>query len=144
MPTRSSKLSVWTCAACGRQFARAKQSHSCKPQSVGSHFAGKDPALRELFDLIVGRLEKTGDVRADAVQSSIHLIGTHPFAGVQVRREYLRISFLSQHPIDSPRITGRLVLGPRRVEHVVLVRGKNDVKGELLKWLADAQRMQSR
>jgi hypothetical protein len=138
----SAKASGWTCTSCGRRFARARQSHSCNPRSVDSHFADKDPRLREAFDVLARKLEKAGAFRVDAVKTSIHLISRHHFGGVTVRRDSLRLGFLARAPIDSPRIVHSLRLGPNRVEHVVVVRGKEDVDAELIRWLTNAQQLQ--
>jgi uncharacterized protein DUF5655 len=133
----------WVCPACGRRFARARQSHSCNPRTVESHFEGKDPSLRGIFDTLVRKLSKTGPLRVDAVQTSIHLISRHHFGGVTVRRDSLRLGFLASKPISSARIAHRLVLGPNRVEHVVVLKDEADVDDELIRWLSDAQRLQS-
>ncbi len=135
--------SGWVCPTCRRRFARAKQWHSCKPQRIDVHFVDKDPKLRHLFDLLIHQLKKTGPLRVDAVKSSINLISRHHFGGVTVRREHLRVGFLAPQLIDSPRIAHHHTLGPNRVGHAVVISGKKDVDAELLRWLADAQRLQS-
>ncbi len=137
------KSAVWICPACGRRFARARQWHSCKPQSIDSHFAGKDPALRDLFDHLLTNLRKTGPLRVDAVKTSINLVSRHHFGGVSVRRDHLRLGFLARAPITHPRIVRHEPLGPERVGHSVVIRDKKDIDSTLLAWLSDAQRMQS-
>jgi hypothetical protein len=136
-------LAGWTCPTCRRRFARAKQWHSCQSRRIDSHFVDKDPALREAFDVLVRRLKKTGPLRIDAVKTSINLISRHHFGGVTVRRDYLRIGFLAPDSIDSARIVHRQRLGPNRVGHTVVIGGKEDVNAELLRWLANARRLQS-
>jgi hypothetical protein len=134
----SAKASGWTCTSCGL--------HECdclaNPRSVDSHFADKDPRLREAFDVLARKLETAGAFRVDAVKTSIHLISRHHFGGVTVRRDSLRLGFLARAPIDSPRIVHSLRLGPNRVEHVVVVRGKEDVDAELIEWLTNGQQLQ--
>ena len=120
-----------------------KQWHSCKPRSIDSHFVGKDSVLRQLFDFLIRKLKKAGPLRIDAVKTSINLISRHHFGGVTVRGEYLRLGFLARKPIRSARIVHSQILGPNRVGHSVLIRGKEDVDAELLRWLTDAQDLQS-
>ena len=139
----SANASGWICPTCRRQFARAKQSHSCKSQRIDLHFVDKDPALRQLFDFLIRRLKKTGPLRIDAVKTSINLISRHHFGGITVRRKYLRLGFLAPKSIDSARIVQRQTLGPNRVGHSVVISGKKDIDAELLRWLAGAQRLQS-
>jgi hypothetical protein len=79
----------------------------------------------------------------DAVKTSIHLISRHHFAGVTVRGDFLRISFLARAPLRNARIERTQVLGPTRVEHTVVIRTRSDVDAELVGWLRDAQQQQS-
>jgi hypothetical protein len=133
----------WRCPICHRRFARLRQWHSCQSRSVDAHFADRDPALRRLFDFLIGRLEKTGPVRIDAVKSSINLVSRHHFGAVTVRSAYLRLGFVASTRIQSPRIVRNETLGPNRVGHSVVVRDKADIDAELLRWLSDAQHLQS-
>lgn len=134
---------TWICPTCSRRFARAKQWHSCKPQTIDFHFAGKDPALRRLFERLIRTLRKTGPLRVDAVKTSINLISRHHFGGVIVRRRSLRVGFLARNPIDSDRVVHRQVLGPNRVAHAIVIAGEHDVDPELLRWLTAAQHLQA-
>jgi len=135
--------SRWICPTCRRRFARAKQWHSCKPQRIDVHFVNKDSALRQLFELLIRRLKKTGPLRIDAVQTSINLISRHHFGGITVRRGYMRLGFLARQRIHSARIVHHQILGPNRVGHSVVITGTKDIDAELLRWLSDAQGLQS-
>ena len=139
---RPQKPAGWTCPRCRRLFARAKQSHSCKVQTIDTHFVDKEPSLRELFDFLMGKLERARPFRVDAVKTSINLIGPRQFGGISVRGSFLRLEFLAREPIHSLRIVERQVLGTNRVSHAVLIAREGDIDGELLGWLADAQRLQ--
>lgn len=145
MKTRRSrpKAAGWICPACGRRFTRARQWHSCGPRTVASHFDGKDPALRSLFDVLIHKLENTGPLRIDAVKSSINLISRHHFGGIAVRRGHLRVGFLARTAIRSARIVRHERLGPSRVAHSVVISRKADIDSELMRWLSGAQDLQS-
>ena len=135
---------MWICPRCSRRFANRQQAHSCRVHSIDDHFRGKDPNLRSLFDALRRALERTGPLRVDAVQSTINLISTHHFAGIAVRREYLRVGFISDREIRSSRIFRAERMGPHRVSHHVHVRSLCDLDAQLLGWLAEAQAMQAR
>ena len=134
---------AWTCPKCGRSFARARQSHSCKRTTVDVHFAGKNPALRDAFDALTTKLSKSGPLRVDSVTTAIHLISGRAFGGVTVTREAMRVGFLSPRPIKSSRIVKTLTLAPDRIEHVVVINSARDVDRELVSWLAASQRMRA-
>lgn len=53
---------MWHCEKCGRDFANRNQAHSCGKYSLDEHFAGKSPAVRELFDEVVKAIESVGPV----------------------------------------------------------------------------------
>lgn len=65
--------SLWICPICGRRFAKTKQAHSCKAQSVVNHFSGKDPRLKAIFESLIRKLKRTGPLRVDAV-NGLYLI----------------------------------------------------------------------
>lgn len=55
----------------------------------------------------------------------------------------MRLGFVASTRIQSPRIVRNETLGPNRVGHSVVVRDKADIDAELLRWLSDAQHLQS-
>ena len=80
----------------------------------------------------------------DAVESTINLISTHHFAGVAVRRDYLRVGFISDQEIRDERIARVDRIGPHRVSHHVLLCSLSDLDAQVVGWLAQAQAMQAR
>lgn len=135
---------LWKCANCGRSFAKRNQWHSCLAHGVDHHFRGKNPRLRKTYDLLIKRLRQLGPLRVDAVKSSINLASKYHFGGVSVRKDTLRLGFLSDEVIEHPRILRTERLGPRRVGHVVALRSAEDVDGRLMSWLKKAYTLQSR
>ena len=142
-PRSPSSRCLWVCPTCQRRFAKANQAHSCKETSVESHFTGKDARLRDLLDLLLERLKKTGPLRIDSVKSSINLVSRHHFGGVQVRRNYLRVGFLAASAIKDSRIVRRQVVGPRRILHAIILRSTEDLEPKVLEWLVQAQQLQA-
>jgi hypothetical protein len=63
---------------------------------------------------------------------------------VVVRKDHLRIGFLADHEIFSPRLSRVQRLGPRRFAYHVAVHSPADLDAELLGWLAEAQALQGR
>ena len=134
----------WRCGRCGRRFARTRQAHSCRVRSVVDHFRGRDPRLKALFDTLVRRLAKTGPIRVDAVESSIHLASLYHFAGIAVRRGYLRAGFAADRRVDDRRIERIERIGPRRWVHRLAIRSMADLDDELVGWFAMAQALANR
>lgn len=142
MAKRRSKL--WKCPNCGRSFAKRHRWHSCLAKSIDDHFRGKDPQLRRTCDFLVKRLRELGPLRMDAVKSSINLASKYHFGGLSVRKDYLRLGFLSDEVIGDARILRAERLGRKRVGHVVMLRSPEDVDDRLMGWLKKAYALQSR
>lgn len=135
---------TWTCPKCERTFARAKQNHACRPEaSVDDHFAGKPAPLRKAFDKIVKALEKEGPLRVSAVASSIHLAAGSTFGGVRPQKEKMRVEFLYDADIDSPRIVKRERFSATRYALHVELREAGEVDAELVGWLRRAYRLRA-
>ena len=132
------RKTLWRCPACGREFARSRQWHSCRPVPVNSHFEGRDPRLKELFDHLCRELRKFGPLRIDAVGSGINLIAKHHMGGVRVLKDRLHVGFLVNHPIENPRIARSQQVGPSAFTHAVTFADKSGLDAEVLSWLKEA------
>jgi len=135
--------SLWKCAECGRVFAKSNQWHSCQAKRVTDHFQGKVPQLKEIFDVLIQRLEESGPIRINTVKTSINLINRHHFGGTKVQRKALRVGFVTNEEIMSERIIRRQRLGPNRVGYSVNLFAWEDVDEELIERLRNAYILQS-
>jgi hypothetical protein len=131
---------LWKCPVCKRKFAQRSQAHSCRPVSIDTHFQGKPPRQKTLFEALQTKLKESGKVRVDAVPSSINLAARSHFGGVRVQRDGLRVGFVLSRPLGSDRIVQTLQLGPATYAHSVKISSEQDLDEELLGWLKEAQR----
>jgi hypothetical protein len=133
---------TWTCPKCGRSFAREGQNHSCKPApTLGSHFAERPAWMREVHDRVVKGLPR--GVRVDPVGNGIHLAAGSVFAAVKPMAKSVRVEFLWEKPLVSPRIVKTEKLSATRYALHVDVRAAEEVDAELLGWLAHAHRLRA-
>lgn len=79
----------WTCPRCGRQFVSANKWHSCEQFQIGDHFRGKDPLVRELYDLLFVTLNEFGPVTAYALKTRIVFQAETQFAAAIPRKHWL-------------------------------------------------------
>ena len=89
-------------------------------------------------------LERRGPLRVDAVASTINLVSRYHFGGIAVRRDYLRVGFVTNHVIKHQRISRVQQVGARRFHHDVVLRSARDLDDRLLGWLGESQAMQAR
>ncbi|HEX5134430.1 MAG TPA: DUF5655 domain-containing protein [Thermoanaerobaculia bacterium] len=131
------------CPACGREFPKANQWHSCAVKALDEHFRGRDPELREIFDELVRRLRRLGPIKVDPVKTSINLTARHHLGAVTVRGSFLRLGFLAEKRIEDARIVHFERLGPAKFGHSVILESIEDLDPVVMGWLAAAYRLRS-
>lgn len=134
---------LWRCPKCGRLFAKTRQSHSCAPQPVDQNFEGKPACLKEVFDELLRQVRQYGPVRTDAVKSSIHFASKHRFAAVHVLRNSLSLEFILDRKLEHQRILRSQKFGKKSYSHFVKLAHKEDIDGELMRWLRRAYALKS-
>jgi hypothetical protein len=132
-------VALWTCPACGRPFANRNQSHACRPLgSLDTHFAGKDPAVRETFDRILEVVERLGPVTVLPEKTRIALQVRMSFAALMPRRRWLDGHVVLARRVESPRFRRVDVYSPQNVVHLFRLASPAEVDGEVADWLAEA------
>ena len=127
---------LWRCPLCGRLFEKPNQSHSHYTTSITSHFEGK-PVAKELFDILLSKLETFGPLRVDAVKTSINLIAKHHFGAVHPGKKGLRLGFVLSRKVEDVRITHHEWVGGNRWGHRVSLTSLKDIDDQLLGWLKE-------
>jgi hypothetical protein len=103
--------------------------------SVKSHFEGKDPVVRQIYDALLKHSRKFGAVIEDPKKTSIHLVHKTAFAGVATRKSAIVLTLKSNQDLDSPRIHKSEQASARRFHHEVKLTSPADVDAELVGWL---------
>ena len=103
-----------------------------------SHFAGKEPLVRKIYDCLLRDLKKFGPLVEEPKKTSIHITRKTALAGVATRKAYLILTIKSDSPIDSPRVYKSEQTSAKRFHHEVKLTSVKDVDEELLGWLKNA------
>ena len=106
--------------------------------TVASHFAGKDPAARAVYDKLLAAAKELGPVREEAKKTSIHLCRDTAFAGVQVRKAHLVLTLKADRPFDSPRVHKSEQTSANRFHHELKLVSPDEIDRELRGWLKGA------
>ena len=106
--------------------------------TVESHFEGKEPAVRQIYDRLLRATGKFGPVVEEPKKTSIHLVNRTAFAGVATRKSAIVLTIKSDRKVSSPRIHKSEQVSANRFYHEVKLLSAADVDAELLKWLKDA------
>jgi hypothetical protein len=101
-------------------------------------FDGKSQSVRDLYDLLVGELNKFGPVQEIKKAISISLENRRPFASVLIRNRSIKLVLRTQHRIANQRILSIDRVDDKNYDHTVLLESKYDIDDELMQWLGEA------
>lgn len=126
MSARSQKP-LWPCPACGRGFANANQSHACGRHDLESHFAGKLPLVRGIYDAFLAMLEEIGPVTVLPEKTRIAFQTRMSFAQLTVRRRWVLGHFVLARRVEDPLFTKVETFSPRNHVHHFRLESADDV-----------------
>jgi hypothetical protein len=110
---------------------------------IKSHFDGKEPLVKDIYQQLLTGLREFGDVLESAKQTSIHLDNASGFAGVYTRKNYINLHFRLTRKIDHARFTKVEQLSANRFKYTVKLVTMDDVDEQLLGWLKEAYELAS-
>jgi hypothetical protein len=132
------KKSLWTCPRCGRQFVSVNKWHSCGHYTIESHFAGKAPTVRELYETLVKALEQFGPVSAYALKSRIVFQAETQFAAVMPRQRWLEGVFWLKRRAAHPLIHRIEMQVYRDYGHIFRLTQREDLDDAFITLLHEA------
>lgn len=106
--------------------------------TIKSHFEGKDPAVRKIYDRLLKAAEKFGPIKQEAKKTSIHLVCKTAFAGVATRKTAVVLTIKSDRKLSSPRIHKSEQTSAQRFHHEVKLTTPVEVDAEVVQWLKAA------
>lgn len=106
--------------------------------TVNSHFDGKNPVVRAIYDQLVTTIRQWGDLGEEPKKGSIHLIRKSAIAGVSTGKNWLDLNIKTNYLIEHVRIRKREQVSKSRYHHLVRLTTVNELDKELLSWLKDA------
>lgn len=128
--------SRWTCPQCDREFARARQGHTCVPGcTVDDTFAGREPRLRPIYDEVLAHLNTLGDVHEDAVKVGVFLKCERKLAELRPRSADLLVYLFLPREVADPRLTRPFGSDGPRIVHRLSLRAVSDVDDDVRTWL---------
>jgi hypothetical protein len=130
---------MWRCPTCGRTFANRNQTHTCaRLGDLDRHFAGKDPAVRVIFDRVVQVVSALGPVDVLPEKTRIALHVRMSFAAFTPRNRWLDGHIVLARVIEHPRLRRVETYSPRNILHAFRLTTPDEVDDELAGWLAEA------
>lgn len=106
--------------------------------AINSHFAGKDPVVRDIYDQLKKSIKRFGPIVEEPKKTSIHIVNKTALAGVATRKGHIVLTIKSDRKLASPRIHKSEQASARRFHHEVKLTSPADVDEELVGWLRTA------
>jgi hypothetical protein len=94
---------MWRCLECGRQFANRNQSHACGRSTLASHFAGKPPAMRAIFNQVLRVARENGPITVLPEKTRIAFHIRMSFAAFVIRRNWVDGHVVLARRLENPR-----------------------------------------
>jgi hypothetical protein len=108
---------LWLCPACGRSFANPNQTHICGLCPLESHFAGREPVVRAIYDRFLAMLEEYGPVTVLPEKTRIAFHARMSFAQLTVRRRWVIGHFILARRVEDPVFARVETFSPRNHLH---------------------------
>ena len=108
---------LWVCPACGRGFANRNQSHACGRHALESHFEGRPPRVRAIYDAFLAMLEDFGPVTVLPEKTRIAFQVRMSFAQLTVRRHWVLGHFVLARRAEDPLFTKVETISQRNHVH---------------------------
>lgn len=132
-------MSAWTCAECGRQFGRNRQSHECAPaMTLTEYFSTGPPIEKPIFDAVMAHLDSIGPVHVEPVSVGIFFKQPRKFAQLRPMQKWVALSFSLPRRVDHRLMSRKPIAHGARHYHVVNLRRPEDLDDEIRGWLTEA------
>jgi hypothetical protein len=130
--------SMWRCPECARRFANRNQSHACGRSTLASHFKGKPPAVRAIFDKLLRVARQNGPVTVLPEKTRIAFQVRMSFAAFTIRRDWVNGHVVLARRRENPRFGRIETISPRNHVHPFRLDSVADVDTEVSSWLTEA------
>ena len=131
--------SLWHCPSCERVFAHRNQTHTCaRLHDLDSHFEGREPIVRELFELVVGAVRSIGPVIILPEKTRIAFQVRMSFAQVTPRKRWLDGHVVLARRLEHARFRKIETFSPRNHVHTFRVQQPSDVDATFAAWMREA------
>ncbi|HEX6374211.1 MAG TPA: DUF5655 domain-containing protein [Allosphingosinicella sp.] len=125
--TERSQKPLWPCPACGRAFANANQTHACGRHDLESHFLGKPPLVRDIYEAFLAMLEEIGPATVLPEKTRIAFQTRMSFAQLTVRRHRVLGHLVLARRVADPLFTKMETISPRNHVHHFRLESPEDV-----------------
>jgi hypothetical protein len=132
---------MWRCPDCGRHFANRNQSHACGRFTLASHFDGKPPSVRAIFEKVLRSARKNGPIIVLPEKTRIAFQVRMSFAAFVIRKNWVDGHVVLARRFENPRFRRIETFSPRNHLHAFRFESVNEMDEEVEAWFAEAYRV---
>jgi len=129
---------LWQCPSCKRRFANRNQSHFCGTHDLETHFGGKPPEIRAIFDAALKAVRRCGPVIVLPEKTRIAFQVRMSFAQLTPRMRWVDGHVVLARRFEHPRFRRIDTISPRNHVHHFRLSSLSDVDKDFEEWLAEA------
>jgi len=129
---------LWRCPKCKRRFANRNQSHFCGTHDLESHFRGKPPDIRAIYDAVLKAIKRCGPVTVLPEKTRIAFQVRMSFAQLTTRSKWVDGHVVLARRFEHPRFRKVETFSPRNHVHYFRLTSVADVDAEVESWLVEA------
>jgi Domain of unknown function (DUF5655) len=119
---------LWTCPNCGRAFANRNQSHACGRHELETHFEGRSPKVRAIYEAFLAMLEGFGPVTVLPEKTRIAFQVRMSFAQLTIRRDWALGHLVLARRAEDPLFTRVESFSPRNHLHAFRLDAPEEVE----------------
>jgi len=133
-----SERPLWRCPRCKRKFANRNQTHFCGRHDLETHFDGKPPEIRAIFDAVLAAVRRYGPVTVLPEKTRIAFQVRMSFAQVTPRLRWVDGHVVLARRMEHPRFRRIDTISPRNHVHHFRLASLSEVDAVVEGWLAEA------
>src|SRR5882724_3333592 len=135
---RRSERPLWKCPRCKRSFANKNQSHFCGNYDLESHFEGKPPEVRAIYDAVLKAIRRCGTVKVLPEKTRIAFQARMSFAQLTTRSKWVDGHVVLARRLEQPRFRKIETISARNHVHHFRLMSAAEVDEEVEAWLREA------
>jgi endogenous inhibitor of DNA gyrase (YacG/DUF329 family) len=133
-----SERPLWKCPKCNRRFANNNQSHFCGNYDLRSHFEGKPPEIRKIYEAVLKAIRRCGKVKVLPEKTRIAFQVRMSFAQLTTRSKWVDGHVVLARRFEQRRFRKIETISPRNHVHHFRLMSAAEVDAEVESWLAEA------
>lgn len=103
-----------------------------------SHFTGKEPHIRRMYEALLTEVQAFGPVRVSSTKNALLLASKTTFMAIKTKRSTMDVEFLLDRAETDFPIYKTVTVSKNRYAHFIRLDSEEQLNGSLLTYLREA------